>query len=229
MKACPFFKAHGPCVGPQKKLVEFAVDVGFAPRGAPSTKGAVMRVWHGVLGLVLGLTWTAALAADDAARPAEAPGKPGAIHAALAKLAGDYTTASSFRVKPDEPATETTGKAKLTVILGGRFLQEEGTGALFGQPTAGFHLTGYNDATQQYEALWVYTGSTAMMRLFGKSPDHGKTIEWTATFESGKDEKTTLQVVTRVLDEDHFTTTLSAKNPDGSQGPTLETKYSRKR
>jgi hypothetical protein len=185
-----------------------------------------MKVRQGVAAIMMFLAGTVCWA-DDQAKSTEGPGKPGPVHEALTKRAGTYTTVATFRMKPDEAGMETHGKAKLTSILGGRFLQEEVTGSLFGQPTVSMHLTGFNDDAKQYEGMWIYTGSTAMMRLVGKSSDDGKTIEWSATFEQGKGEKMTMNVITRFEDDDHFTTTLIAKNPDGSQGPTLETKYTR--
>jgi hypothetical protein len=155
--------------------------------------------------------------------------KPGPVHKQLAKLAGDYTTVSRFIFKPGTPAQETTGTARITSILGGRFLSEEHSGTMLGQPVSGLHLTGYNNATGQYEASWVYTGSTAIMTLVGSSKDDGKTIEYTGSFEQQKGNRTTLFVAFHQVNENSFVVELSAKNPDGSKGPTLETTYTRKK
>jgi hypothetical protein len=183
----------------------------------------------GVLAAMV-LPWGAApaVAQQESARQSAA-WKPGPVHQHLAGLAGEYTTTTTFRIKPGDAARETKGTARLTSILGGRFLSEETGGALFGQPTASLHLWGYNDAAKQFEATWVYTGSTAMMSLRGTSKDDGKTIEWSGSFAEADGKEKTLYVVQHFLDPDHFTAELYAKNPDGSKGPTLETRYARKK
>jgi hypothetical protein len=167
---------------------------------------------------------------DKAAKAAMEHAKPGPVHQQLAKRAGEYTTVAKFWFKPgDQPTEETKGTAKITSILGGRFLSEENSGTMMGQPFTALRLVGYNSATQQYEATWVFTGSTATMTLVGTSKDDGKTIHWTGTYEHEKGTKATVHVETRYLDDDRFVVELSHKAPDGSKGPTLETTYTRKK
>src|SRR6516165_6690620 len=61
---------------------------------------------------------------------------PGPIHKEMAKRAGEYTTHSKFSFKPGAPAQETDGSSKLTMILGGRYLQDEHMGTLLGMPVS---------------------------------------------------------------------------------------------
>src|SRR5439155_25747718 len=124
---------------------------------------------------VAGLCLTAASARAQEQKAAT----PGPVHQRLAKLAGEYTTVAKFAAKPGDPAQESRGTAKLTSVLGGRFVHEENSGSLLGQPNSGLRLYGYNDASGHYEGMWVYTGSTGIMTLTGTSTDDGKTINWT--------------------------------------------------
>jgi hypothetical protein len=153
---------------------------------------------------------------------------PGPVHEQLAKRVGEYTTTVKFHIKPDAPPIETAGTAKITTALDGRFLVEENKGKMFGQPNNGMRLMGYNNASKQYEGTWTYSMSTAIMTLSGTSKDDGKTIHWNATFTDGRG-KQNLQVLSRYLDDDHFVVELTAKNPDGSPGPTMEMAYTRKK
>jgi hypothetical protein len=155
--------------------------------------------------------------------------EPGAIHKRLAKLAGEYTTVTRFRPQPDADAQESKGKARITSVLGGRFLSEENSGTMLGQPFTGMRLIGYNNGTGKYEATWTYTGSTAQMRLVGTSKDDGKTIQWTATVDTGKGGKMTLYVVTKHMDDDHFSYELYTKMEHGKKGASFETTYTRKK
>src|SRR5205085_2603447 len=147
---------------------------------------------------------TAFGAAGDGRPQGKAPEVPGPEHQALTKLAGEYTTASRFRLKPGDPAQESKGTAKLTSVLGGRFLADESAGEQFGQPFTSWKLYGYNATAKRYEATWAYTGSTALMTLTGASGDGGRTIKFDAAVEQGGGAKMSLGVTLKVLDADHF-------------------------
>jgi hypothetical protein len=150
-------------------------------------------------------------------------------HEELARLAGDYSTVSKFCMKPGDEPLASKGTARITSILGGRFLMEENTGTQFGQPFQGLRLVGYNSGTKQYQASWTYSMSTAIMCLTGTSKRLGKPIEWTGSFTDDKGEKHILHVITRKTDADQFVVQLFGKTADGQNGPTLETTYVRKK
>jgi hypothetical protein len=154
---------------------------------------------------------------------------PGPIHKQLAVRVGEYTTVTQYRSQPDAPPVESPGTARLTSVLGGRFLLEEDGGALAGQPTKGLRLWGYENPTKQFVSVWFYTMSTGIMTLTGKSNDEGKTVSWSASFNDDNGVKQTFDAVTRQIDNDRFVVGLYAKFPDGTRGPTFETTYTRKK
>ena len=153
---------------------------------------------------------------------------PGAEHANLARLAGEYTTSTKLFMTPGAPPQDSAGEAKLWMTLDGRFLSEDDSGMFFGQPTKGFKMVGYNNASKRYEGIWTYTMSTSIMTLNGTSKDGGKTITFGASFDdpAGKQK---LDIVMRKTDDDHFVVELSGKTADGKPGPRLETVYTRKK
>jgi|SRR5215510_5060454 len=187
--------------------------------------------------LVLALPALAAVTAAQQPdkKPPQAPPEfvqamtPGPVHKELAKLAGDYTTTTKFKVGPGASAMQSTGTAKLSMILDGRFLQEENSGTSMGEPYNGMRVLGYNNGSKKYESVWTYTMATGMMTLTGSTPDSGKTIEFTASFDNEVGARQTLQITQRRLDDDRFVVELKGKNPDGTAGPTLETTYTRKK
>ena len=175
---------------------------------------------------------------DDAMKKAmEAAAKPGPAHARLAKRAGEWTMQGKLTMNGNPPPpemgpAESTGTATIKVVLDGRFIQEEGTGSMMGQPYKGMRLTGYNSGSQKYEAVWTYTMSTGMMMMTGESKDSGKTIEWSASFDNEMGMKETGKITTTEIDDDHFTVTMKFSEP-GLDGKTMEmameTKYTRKK
>jgi hypothetical protein len=151
---------------------------------------------------------------------------PGAEHARLAKLAGDWTVVSRFSFGPDTPAQEFRGEAHVKAILGGRFAQFDETATEFGQPVERHKTWGFNNASKKYESTWRYTGSTAAMNLVGTSADGGRTITGSASFEGGKrEEKFTWKLES--TDVDHFTSTLTSPAGDGHPAATFTAVYTR--
>jgi hypothetical protein len=196
---------------------------------SPTTYGSV-------LGCVL---FVSALGTAQTRTPKRPPSRPptgsgssvqsgaalGPAHAKLATMIGSYDTVTKFRMQPSSDSAESSGTAKISGGLDGRFLIEENSGTMFGEPTTGLRLVGYNIGTKQYEAVWTYTGSTGILMFTGKSPDSGKTINWTGSFDDENGEKQALTAVTRIIDGDHFVVELHAAS---AEGPVLETTYSRK-
>src|SRR5262245_43944062 len=107
----------------------------------------------------------------------------GPAHKDLAKRVGEYTTVSKSWMQPGSEPSESKGTAKLTMTLGGRFLQEEDASEFRGAPTAGLRIYGFNNNAEQYEAMWMYTQSTAMMTMTGTSTGGGKTVTYDASFD----------------------------------------------
>ena len=177
-------------------------------------------------GLIVAVLILASGAAAAQATAASAA-SPGLAHQQLIKRIGNYKTSTKFTMQPGGPATESSGAAKITGTLGGRFLLEENSGTFMGEASAGLRLMGYNNATNQYEACWTYTMSTAILTLAGTSSDNGKTINLKGSFAGEGGAKQTLKVIIRQLDADRFVVELIGETPDGKDGPVLSTTYTR--
>ena len=158
------------------------------------------------------------------------PSKPGPEQAYLAKRAGEYMRSVKFLGQPNADGTPAgTGSAKISVILDGRFIQEENNDTVFGRPVSGMRLWGYNNVTKQYEAVWTYTMSTAITMLTGTSSDGGKTIELTSTSGASSGNNNPLHALVRQVTDDQFVVTLSTAGPDGKEAAFQETTYTRKK
>lgn len=147
----------------------------------------------------------------------------------LAKRAGEWTRTIRFVGGADSEATPSTGTSKISVILGGRFIQEQNEDVVFGRPVSGTRIYGYNDATKQYEAAWLYTMSSAILNLSGTSTDGGKVVDYTGTTYTANGGKTKLHARVRQIDDDQFIVTLYAAGADGKEAPFQETTYQRKK
>jgi|HubBroStandDraft_6_1064221.scaffolds.fasta_scaffold00125_38 hypothetical protein len=162
----------------------------------------------------------------DAAAPAASPSKPGVEQAELAKMAGEYARVIKFVGPQAEGIPHFAGTAKISVVLGGRFLLEESSDVVMGQKVDALRLYGYNNSTKQYEMARTYTMSTAITMMTGTSSDGGTTIEFNGGIDGGK---TPLHAHYVKVDEDHFTVTMSTAGADGKDAPFQETDYARKK
>jgi hypothetical protein len=169
--------------------------------------------------------------AQDAKKPAAASAGdhaqmnagPGAANQKLAQHAGKYIAKTKFEMGNGAPAMESTGEATFESVLGGRFLLQRETNSLMGQSFEALKMYGFNADSGRYEGTWTYTESTAIMVLNGTSPDGGKTIVFTATYE-GEDRKSSeLGITLRGIDANSFSTKLV----DKASGATFETTYTR--
>ena len=154
--------------------------------------------------------------------------KPGPEHAFLAKRAGEYTRTVKFVAQPNAD-NASTGTAKISVTLDGRFIVEENTDTVFGRQVSGTRIYGFNNITKQYEAVWMYTMSTAMLFLTGTSPDGGKTIDLTGMSQNHRGDKIPIHATIRQVDDDQFVVTLMSTGADGKEAAFQETTYTRKK
>jgi hypothetical protein len=150
-------------------------------------------------------------------------------HAFLTNLAGDYARVIKFVGPAGAGIAPSSGTAKISVVLGGRFILEESTDTVMGRTVDGLRLYGYNNATKLYEMVRMYTMSTAITMMTGTSTDGGKTIDFSGSTDTSGAGKTPLHAEFRVVSDDQFVVTLSTIGDDGKDSPFQETDYARKK
>lgn len=89
-------------------------------------------------------------------------GTPSLAHAGLAATVGEYTVTIRSWSSPGAPASESTGTASRTLMLGGRVVSEELHSSIDGQPHAGFGLTGFDNVTGTYWTTWNDSMTTGL-------------------------------------------------------------------
>ena len=70
---------------------------------------------------------------------------PGEPHKLFASLAGSWTTKTKSWMEPGKLPMESTGSAVMKMLLDGRFLQQEFTGEMMGQPFSGVGIDAYDN------------------------------------------------------------------------------------
>jgi len=103
-------------------------------------------------------------------------GTPGEPHKQLANLAGSWTVKTKEWMEPNKPPTESTGTAEFKPLFDGRFVQQEYTSQMHGQPYSGLGTHGYDNLTKKYVTSWIDSMGTGIFAMDGTASPDGKTI-----------------------------------------------------
>lgn len=211
-----------------------------------ATTLASVSFWIIAAGIVGGLAFAGEPQVPGTAKPTPPPppgevtpeqaamdnAAPGAAHAALAQLVGEWTTLTRFQPAPDAPSIESTGNATLTMTLDGRFMHDIWKGDMMGVPVTSTKTIGFNNATGKYETMWSYTMSTGMLFGVGTSADSGKTVQFQGSFDEGPQAggPSSMFMTLKVVSDDEFSWEISNTAPGMEQrGPVMVTGYTRKK
>ncbi len=108
-----------------------------------------------------------------------AAGKPGVHHLKLVALVGDWKITNSSWMEPGGEPIVSEGKARKAWDLDKRFLREEISGV---SPMGDYHgvgYLGYDNATEQYQGVWMSSMATGMILYTGQLSADGKTLTCT--------------------------------------------------
>lgn len=131
---------------------------------------------------------------------------PGAPHAMLSKMTGEWACAVKYQMDPSQPWQEARTTATITGLMDGRYIQEVDSGQMNGMPFTGLGLYGFDNVSGTYVSSWIDNMGTGIMSSVGTSDASGKVIAWIGTMNdpvTGKPAKS--RMVTTVIDDDHHT------------------------
>ena len=153
---------------------------------------------------------------------------PGEPHKMFASLAGSWTTTTKEWMEPGKPPTESTGTAEMKMLLDGRFLYQEFTGNMMGQPFSGVGIDAYDNMTKKYMTAWMDTMGTGIFMMEGTASADGKTITLKGSHPEPGGGKMTHRAVWKILDNNTQTFDMYGAHHRGKEMKVLEITYSRK-
>ena len=197
-----------------------------------------MRITHiTLIGLCLVLSVSVAMAKEkqpdqmdmqammDKYKQLATPGEP---HKQLASLAGSWTTKTKTWMEPDKPPMETTGTCEDKALLDGRFLQQECTGEMMGQPYTGIGVHGYDNLTKKYVTTWMDSMGTGIFVMDGTASADGKTITLHGSHPDPMGGVMKHRAVWKIVDANTQTFEMYHKGKDGKEMKMMEITYTRK-
>jgi hypothetical protein len=152
--------------------------------------------------------------------------QPDPEHAALARLAGEWTVRQSFWTAPGTAPKVDAGSASFTVVLG-RQLRQTLRIPDPAKPFEGLGYIGYDNATGRYFSTWMDVNFPGLIVAEG-GRDASGVYEFRGSMAVGKGKPAiAVREVLRVADADHFTYEYFEPR-DGKEMLTVRLEYSRK-
>jgi hypothetical protein len=158
-------------------------------------------------------------------KQAATPSEP---HKLFAGLAGSWTTTTKEWMEPGKPPTESTGTAEMKMLLDGRFLYQEFTGNMMGQPFSGVGIDAYDNMTKKYMTAWMDTMGTGIFMMEGTAGADGKTITLKGSHPEPGGGKMTHRAVWKIVDNNTHTFDMYGTHHGGKEAKVLEISYNRK-
>lgn len=153
---------------------------------------------------------------------------PGEVHARMASRVGSWSTTTKEWTDPKEPPAESTGSCEHTMLLGGRFLRQECSGDMMGQPYTGIGILGYNNYTKKYVSTWMDSMGTGIFYMEGKADKAGHTITHRGRYDDPMEGAMKLRAVTKIVDADHEIFEMFGTGKSGKEMKMMEIVYTRK-
>lgn len=156
--------------------------------------------------------------------------EPTKFHENLRPLIGRWTTASKWRMSPEESWDESTGTAEFKWILDNRFVQQQVNGSMGeGYPFEGIGLITYDKIKNKYVTVWADNFMSNFMVSEGTCDPSGKVITFHGeSTDPWTGETTTDKSVMRILNNDKHVFEMYMTSPDGDEFKSLEVTYTRK-
>jgi len=154
---------------------------------------------------------------------------PGAPHKRLASLAGSWTTKTRAWMEPDKPPMEGTGTCEQTMLLDGRYLQQEYTGEMMGSMFTGINVIGYDNYTKKYVSTWIDSMSTGIYCFEGTASANGKTITQKTSYNDPVRGPMVWRSVVRIVDSNTLKYEMYLTPKRGKEEKMMEMTVSRKK
>jgi hypothetical protein len=153
---------------------------------------------------------------------------PGEPHKQLASLAGSWTTKTKSWMEPGKPPMESTGACEYKVVLDGRYVQQQCTGEMMGQPYTGIGTHGYDNVSKKYVTTWIDSMGTGIFLMDGTASPDGKTVTLQGSHADPFEGTMKHRAVWKFVDANTQTFEMYGEHGHGHEMKMMEITYSRK-
>lgn len=157
---------------------------------------------------------------------------PGEPHKMLKESVGTWDAeVKAWMNGPNGEPSVSKATSEQKMVLGGRYLQQDVTGDMMGQPFAGTGFTGYDNFKKKYVSFWIDNMGTGMSTMEGAMDKDGKAVTMWGKMDEPmtgeKDKK--VKYVTRFVDKDTQVFEVYDVKTYGETKPTMQITYKRRK
>lgn len=156
---------------------------------------------------------------------------PSAPHTIFRQAVGNWTYKAKIWETPTAIPQEGSGTSKVTVILGGRYMQNTIKGKALGEPFEAIGLTGYDNLKQKYETIWIDNMSTGIRYGTGTYEPLTKALTDRGSMSNPVtfDKISEFRKVWTMLDKNHMSFSTYGPGPNETEFRQMEMIFTRKK
>jgi len=155
--------------------------------------------------------------------------KPTKEHGLLKQFEGTWDAVVKEFGAPGQPASTSKGVEVAKVIGGGLWVLSDYKGSMAGMTFEGHGIYGYDPEKKKVIGTWVDSMQTNLSPMEGGFDTSGKVLTLVMEGPGPDGKPIKWQMVTKFVDNDHHTFTMSFPGPDGKYLPMMEISYTRKK
>ncbi len=153
---------------------------------------------------------------------------PGDPHKQLASLEGSWATKTKEWMDPSKPPMDSKGSCEMKMLLNGRFLHEECSGTMMGQPFSGIAINGYDNIGKKYVSIWMDSMATGIFVMEGTASADGKTITLKGEHQAPTGGSMKHRAIWKIVDSNNQTFEMYATHPGSPEMKMMLITYTRK-
>ncbi len=157
----------------------------------------------------------------------QAYASPSDNHKVLDPLVGTWSHVVKSWMMPDSQPEISKGTTETQWTMGGRYLRSAVSGMAMGQPFEGMAITGFDNAKQAYQTLWLDNMGTGMMIGEGTYDPGTKTLTDHGRFTDPLTGQQSYRGVATLIDDDHYSYELYVADKNGKEFRMMEIVYTR--
>lgn len=155
----------------------------------------------------------------------------GPEHEKFKKMEGVWSTEMKWWMSPDSEPTVTTGVAKFSLILDGRFIEQRYSCDWMGDKYEGLGIEGFDRIKNKYVSIWLDNQCTGVFISEGTADETGKVCTYHGKMDdplAGVKDKV-VRSVAREINDNQAIFEMYDTTPDGKEFKSMEITYTRKR